>query len=92
MDACCGLQLKRRGLGVETIMTPTETLYRRARTDREKVAFFKDRETWTYERLATEVEWLACGLIKSGLRQGDRVALHMANLPELSLLITHVLE
>jgi long-chain acyl-CoA synthetase len=78
-----GLQLNRRGLGVEMIMTPTETLYYRKRTDREKVAFFKDREIWTYERLATEVERLACGLIKSGLRQGDRVALHMANLPEL---------
>jgi acyl-CoA synthetase (AMP-forming)/AMP-acid ligase II len=64
-------------------MTPTETLYHRAATEPEKVAFFEDKETWTYERLATEVEWLACGLITSGLRQGDRVALHMANLPEL---------
>ena len=45
-----------------------------------------------YERLATEVEWLGCGLIKSGLRQDDRVALHMANPSGLQLSIYLITE
>ena len=64
-------------------MTTATTLYCRVATDSEKVAFTKDREIWTYERLAAEVECLARGLVERGLRKGDRVALHMANLPEL---------
>ena len=64
-------------------MTTATTLYYRVATDSEKVAFTKDREIWTYERLAAEVECLARGLVERGLRKGDRVALHMANLPEL---------
>jgi acyl-coenzyme A synthetase/AMP-(fatty) acid ligase len=47
------------------------------------VAFIKDKEIWTFERLATQVDRLARGLIEQGVRKGDRVALHMANLPEL---------
>ena len=62
---------------------PLETLYHRAAKAREKVAFTTGKEIWTYERLATEVEHLALGLAERGLRKGDRVALHMANLPEL---------
>jgi long-chain acyl-CoA synthetase len=65
------------------IMTPTTTLSLRAETGRENVAFIKDKEIWTYGRVSTEVERLAHGLIERGLRKGDRVALHMANLPEL---------
>jgi long-chain acyl-CoA synthetase len=64
-------------------MTSTGTLYHRVTTTREKVAFIKDQEIWTYERLASEVDRLARGLTERGLRKGDRVALHMANLPEL---------
>jgi long-chain acyl-CoA synthetase len=64
-------------------MTPTEALYHRAETRPKNVAFNKDKEIWTYERLATEVDRLARGLIVHGVRKGDRVALHMANLPEL---------
>src|SRR6516225_11029934 len=64
-------------------MTPTEALYHRVVTGPEKVAFTEGKEIWTYERLATEVERLARGLVERGLRRGDRVALHMANLPEL---------
>ena len=43
----------------------------------------KNREIWTIKRLATQVDRLARGLIEQGVRKGDRVALHMANLPEL---------
>ena len=67
-------------------MTPTGALYtlhHRAKIRRENVAFIKDKEIWTYERLAAEAERLAVGLVERGLREGDRVALHMANLPEL---------
>ena len=51
-------------------------------TRSKQVAFIKDKEVWTYKRLAAEVERLAQGLAERGLRKGDRVALHMANLPE----------
>jgi len=64
-------------------MTPTGALYHHARTRPKTVAFIRDKEIWTYERLATEVDRLARGLIEHGVRNGDRVALHMANLPEL---------
>jgi long-chain acyl-CoA synthetase len=64
-------------------MTPTEALSHFAETRPKNVAFIKDKEIWTYERLATEVDRLARGLIEHGVRKGDRVALHMANLPEL---------
>jgi len=64
-------------------MTPTGALYHCVETGRGNVAFIIDKEIWTYERLATEVERLASGLVARGLRKGDRVALHMANLAEL---------
>ena len=43
----------------------------------------KDQEVWTWGRLTSEVNRLAGGLILLGIQPGDRVALHMANLPEL---------
>ena len=64
-------------------MTATGTVYHHIETGKENVAFTKDKEIWTYERLSNEVERLACGLIERGLQKGDRIALHMANLPEL---------
>jgi long-chain acyl-CoA synthetase len=64
-------------------MTPTRALYDHSETRPKKVAFTKNKEIWTYERLATEVDRLARGLIEHGVRKGDRIALHMANLPEL---------
>src|SRR5580704_12058500 len=64
-------------------MTPTRALYYRANTRPKNAAFIKDKRIWTYERLANEVDRLARGLIEHGIRKGDRVSLHMANLPEL---------
>ena len=64
-------------------MTPERTLYHRVETGRERVAFATAREIWPYERLAIGVEHLARGFTQRGLRKGDRVALHMGNLPEL---------
>jgi acyl-coenzyme A synthetase/AMP-(fatty) acid ligase len=63
-------------------ITPIGVLYQLAETRRKNVAFIKDKEVWTYERLAAEVDHLARRLVERGLRKGDRVALHMANLPE----------
>ena len=65
------------------IITPTEVLYHKIATDVNNVSFTKGEEIWTYERLVTEVERLALGFVERGLGKGDRVALHMANLPEL---------
>jgi long-chain acyl-CoA synthetase len=64
-------------------MTPTTVLYHRVKKSPRNVAFIRDNESWTYERLATQVDRLARGLIEHGVGKGDRVALHMANLPEL---------
>jgi len=71
-----------RGQKNEMTMTSIGVLYELAATQPKKVAFIKDNEIWTYDRLAAEVDHLAYGLVKRGLRKGDRVALHMANLPE----------
>jgi long-chain acyl-CoA synthetase len=71
-----------RGQKYEMTMTSIEVLYELAAMHPKKVAFIKDKEIWTYDRLAAEVDQLAYGLVQRGLRKGDRVALHMANLPE----------
>ena len=64
-------------------MTTATTLHYRVATGSEKIAFTTNKEIWTHKRLAAEVECLARGLVERGLRKGDRVALHMANLPQL---------
>jgi acyl-CoA synthetase (AMP-forming)/AMP-acid ligase II len=48
-----------------------------------ETAFWFGSDVWTYQRLATETTRLARGLIRLGLRKGDRVALHMLNRPEM---------
>jgi alpha-glucuronidase len=40
-------------------MTPTAVLYHLYETRPKNVAFIKDKEIWTYDRLATEVDRLA---------------------------------
>ena len=52
-------------------------------SDRKAFVSAKDDEVWTWERLTHEVNRVAGGLIRLGIQPGDRVALHMANLPEL---------
>jgi long-chain acyl-CoA synthetase len=71
-----------RGQKNEMTMTSIGVLYELAATHPKRVAFIKDKEIWTYDRLAAEIDHLAYGLVERGLRKGDRVALHMANLPE----------
>jgi len=64
-------------------ITPTDALIHQVRTKPREPAFFFRGETWTYQRLAAVAEHLACGLIKRGVKSGDRVALHMMNRPEM---------
>jgi long-chain acyl-CoA synthetase len=50
--------------------------------ERKAFVFAKDNDVWTWGRLTSEANRLARGLIGLGIQRGDRVALHMANLPE----------
>jgi long-chain acyl-CoA synthetase len=64
-------------------MSPTGALMHQAQTRPTSAAFVFHEEVWTYERLATEAESLACGLAVRGVGPGDRVVLHMMNRPEM---------
>jgi long-chain acyl-CoA synthetase len=64
-------------------MTPITALYRRADTHPFEVAFIDANGIWSYRQLATEADRLARAFLARGVRQGDRVALHMPNLAEL---------
>lgn len=66
-------------------MTPIEHLDRQAKARPNAKAFIAGDEIWTYARVVTEVDRLARGLIARGVRRGDRVALHMTNVPELAI-------
>jgi long-chain acyl-CoA synthetase len=66
-------------------MTPISALFRQADNRPDHAAFTAAGEVWSYRRLATEAERLAWALHELGLRPGDRVALHMMNLPELAV-------
>jgi acyl-CoA synthetase (AMP-forming)/AMP-acid ligase II len=62
---------------------PTEALMQRAQSQPQGTAFIFEEEVWTYRRLAEESERIAQGLEASGVKAGDRVALHMKNRPEM---------
>jgi non-ribosomal peptide synthetase component E (peptide arylation enzyme) len=53
-----------RGQKYEMTMTSIEVLYELAAMHPKKVAFIKDKEIWTYDRLAAEVDQLAYGLVQ----------------------------
>jgi long-chain acyl-CoA synthetase len=63
--------------------TPISMLDQWANSRPKHVAFIARGEIWTYQRLATEADRVARGFLAHGMRPGDRVALHMANLPEM---------
>jgi long-chain acyl-CoA synthetase len=64
-------------------MKPLPDLHHQLTASPKAFVFTKDNQVWTCGRLTTEVGRLARGLIELGIQQGDRVALHMANIPEL---------
>jgi long-chain acyl-CoA synthetase len=67
-------------------MTVLRALYRQAKTRPDGVAFFFGKERYSYQWLATEVERYARALDAQGVKQGDRVVLHMTKLPEMAIL------
>jgi long-chain acyl-CoA synthetase len=66
-------------------MTAIAALHHHAGTNPNGVAFINGDDTWTYKRLAGQAERVADGLVRRGVRRGDRVALHMPNRPELAV-------
>jgi long-chain acyl-CoA synthetase len=66
-------------------LTPPGALSHHATTQPDTVAFVHGDDIWTYERFSRQVHRLAHGLMACGVRKGCRVALHMANLPELAV-------
>jgi long-chain acyl-CoA synthetase len=66
----------------ENSVTPIEALYQRARTSPNSVAFTVGDDRCKYAWLAAQAERLARGLAGRGIRNGDRIALHMPNRPE----------
>jgi long-chain acyl-CoA synthetase len=66
-------------------VTPLEMLYEHRRTRPRGIAFVHAGIAWTYEDLVDEVESVACGLSARGVRPGDRVVLHMTNVPALPI-------
>jgi acyl-CoA synthetase (AMP-forming)/AMP-acid ligase II len=65
-------------------MTPIEALDFQTRMRPRHIAIISKLEIWTYDRLAQEAERVARALLAHGVREGDRVALHMSNVPEVA--------
>jgi long-chain acyl-CoA synthetase len=59
-----------------------ERLVKSAVSHPQAIALIAGDEIWTFERLARYVISLAHGLIAQGVRQGDRVAVHLTNKAE----------
>lgn len=66
-------------------MSPLKALYCDAASRPESIAFIQGNDIWTYDRFTTEIDRLARGMLARGLCKGDRVALHMRNVPELAI-------
>ncbi|HEX4262514.1 MAG TPA: AMP-binding protein, partial [Acetobacteraceae bacterium] len=65
-------------------MTPMNALLHRATTRPDGTAFVYADVVWTYFDLLTGAEQLSRALLARGVRQGDRVVLHMPNRPEMA--------
>jgi long-chain acyl-CoA synthetase len=68
---------------VKETVTPIDALFHQVNCCPDGVAFVMGHDVWSYRRLASEADRLAQALVSIGIRQGDRVALHMGNMPEL---------
>jgi acyl-CoA synthetase (AMP-forming)/AMP-acid ligase II len=66
-------------------MTPMKALFHQATAHPDGTAFIYDEVVWTYHDLLTAAEQLSRGFLARGVRQGDRVILHMPNRPEMAV-------
>jgi long-chain acyl-CoA synthetase len=66
-------------------MTPINALYRQADAHPDRTVFISGDAVYTYQNLVTKTERLARALLARGIRQGDRIALHMDNVPEMAI-------
>lgn len=64
---------------------PIAALHHHAAHRPNDTAFWFGNDTWTYRRFAMQAARLAHGLMREGLKKGDRVVLHMSNRPEMLL-------
>jgi long-chain acyl-CoA synthetase len=66
-------------------MKPTaiRALIHQAQARPKNTALLFHGEAWTYEKIASQSDSLARGMMARGVKPGDRVALHMMNRPEL---------
>ena len=68
-------------------MTPMKALFHRATTRPNGTAFIYEDVVWTYHDLLTGAEQLSRAFLARGVRQGDRVVLHMPNSPEMAVAV-----
>jgi acyl-CoA synthetase (AMP-forming)/AMP-acid ligase II len=66
-------------------MNPWNALFHRATTYPDGTAFIYNDVVWTYHDLVIRAEQLSRALLARGVRQGDRVVLHMPNRPEMAV-------
>jgi acyl-CoA synthetase (AMP-forming)/AMP-acid ligase II len=66
-------------------MTPTNALFHGATTHPDRTAFIYNEVVWTYYDLLTGAEQLSRAFLARGVRQGDRIVLHMPNTPEMAV-------
>ena len=66
-------------------MTPMKALFHRATTRPNGTAFIYNEVVWTYHDLLTSAEQLSRAFLARGVRQGDRIVLHMPNTPEMAV-------
>jgi long-chain acyl-CoA synthetase len=76
-----------RAIGKENAMTPMNALFHRATTRPNGTAFVYDEVVWTYSDLLAGAEQLSRAFLARGVRQGDRIVLHMPNSPEMAVAV-----
>jgi len=62
-------------------------LFHRATTCPNGTAFIYNEAVWTYSDLLTAAERVSRAFLARGVRQGDRVVLHMPNIPEMAVAV-----
>jgi len=69
------------------MMTPMNALYNHVRAHPNDTAFTYGEVAWTYYDLIMSTERLARSFLRLGIQQGDRVVLHMPNLPDMAVAV-----